>query len=288
MKNKAVRLFSLAVGVGGICCLLLIVRPCSPNSVPIGTASYGDTQFRKSMSSDPFGSNTVLDRAAYWTSEPWTGNDSLYEKARQEIEASNIGSKAIVAKYETEAESQPKSTIAQFKWGYALRKSHADSPATGKGGEDASAVFYSLTQAGDPHTYNYARLRYLVSMRSRFLANLGERFLKHSPEDNPVKLHLIGDYAFDVGESGNPRSKARALALCQQLSDVGFKRSSYYACLSMVYEMSYTFRHNPIDAKANIAANQKYISLVDPRSEAAHRARSAIAEVKADLAQDNH
>jgi hypothetical protein len=284
MQNKRMFLINIIGAVGAICAFLLASQPCRPNSSRVD--NYANSQFAKLMASDPFGGKMVVAKATYWTAEPWTGNDTLYEKARQEIETSGVSPGILEAKYGAAAESQPKSTIAQFRWGYALRKNLADSLPTGKGGEDASAVFYSLTQAGDPHTYNFTRLRYLVSIRSKVLIQLGERLLKQDSNDNPVKLHLIEDYAFNVGETGNPQSKARALDLCHQLLQANANRSSYYAVLGMVYEMSYTHKHNPADGMAAIAADQKYISLVDSVSEAAQRAHGDVAEIKADLAKD--
>ena len=66
------------------------------------------------------------------------------------------------------------------------------------------------------------------------------------------------------------------------------KYAKYYATLGTIYEMSYFYKHNASDAMASIAADEKYISLVDSQSEYAQMRRGAIAELKSDLmAKDN-
>ena len=117
-------------------------------------------------------------------------------------------------------------------------------------------------------------------------ANISERLLKQDPQDDEVKFRLIEDYAFDVGTNGNPKSKARALALCRQLFKADPKRAKNYGALGIVYEMSYTNKHNQADGLAAIAAARNYLSLVDPKTEYAQMERDVISELTADLAKD--
>lgn len=269
---------SIVIGIG-----TTVVRMCYSSTL---IDEYSKEQFARSMAVDPFGGNAVADKAAYWTLEPWTGDNSVYVRARHEIETSEIPLRLLEAKYEPAARAESKLPIAQFRWGYALKKNLANELPSGDAGEKDAAVFYSLTQAIDPRTYDYTRLRYLVSIRSRDLVRLGERLLKQDPKDNPVKMHLAEDYAFDVGKYGNPVSKARALVICRQLLQENPKNPRYYAVLGNLYEMSYTQNHNAKDATAAIAADQKYINLVASPSDYVQMKRNCIAEIKADLAKD--
>ena len=269
---------SVTVGIG-----VSVTQKCYSNST---VDRYADSQYAKLMAIDPFGGNMVADKAAYWTLEPWTSDDAVYAKARQDIETNNIPPRKLEAQYESTATAEPKSPVAQFRWGYALKKNLDDAPLSSEAGAKASSVFYSLTQVKDPHTYNYSRLRYLVSIRSRDLVRLGERLLKEDPKDHPVKLHLVEDYAFDVGKYGNPVSKTRALAICHQLLQEDPKNPRYYAVLGVVYEMSYYYRHNPSDGALAIAADRKYISRSDSQSDHAQMITKVIAEIQTDLVKD--
>lgn len=269
---------SIVTGIG-----MTIVHRCYSSTA---ADNYAKEQFARSMAVDPFGGNTVADKAAYWTLQSWTGDESVYTKARHEIETSGVSPKLLEARYALAAKAEAKLPIAQFRWGYALKKNLSGELPSGEAGEKDAAVFYSMTQAVDPRTYDYARLRYLVSIRSRDLVRLGERLLKQDPEDNFVKMHLAEDYAFDVGKYGNPVSKARALVICRQLLQENPKNPRYYAVLGNLYEMSYTQNHNAKDAAAAIVADQKYINLVGTDSDYMQMKRNCIAEIKADLAKD--
>lgn len=285
MQMKSKIAFGAVLGTA-FCVALLATQQCHSNTTATTIDKYAESQFAAAMANDPTGQNTLAKRLPGWLAEKWTGDDTDYKKARQEIDDSSVSPKVFEAMHQLQAAHQPHSAIAQFRWAYALWKSMAQEQPGSERAGNISTLFYALAKADDPDAYDYSRLRYLVSPSSKDTPILGERLLKQSPNDDEVKLSLAVDYAFDVGVSGSPQSKARALDLTHQLLQTDPKRARYHGILGMVYEGSYGHRHNTPDAEAAIAANQKYLSLVDPHGEYAQMTRGAIAELKADLTKD--
>ncbi len=286
MQRKSKIAFGSAAAATMLGVVLLASRQCYSYTATIG-GQYAESQFRAAMATDPSGEVTLKAKFPLWQAEQWTGDEALYEKVRLEIDSPNVPPRTLEALYQLQAENQPHSAAAQFRWAYALWKRIALEQPSSKRTSTLSALFYTLAKVDSPNTYNYARLRYLTEPSSKDTSSFGERLLKQEPQDDEIKLSLIGDYAFNVGASGNPLSKARALDLCHQLLQTDPKRARYYAVLGTVYEMSYTYKHNASDSMKSVAADQKYISLVDPQSEYARMRCGAVAELKADLAKDN-
>jgi len=285
MQKKRKIAFRLAAGTLILCTALLTVQQCYSYSDTIG-GKYAETEFQAAMANDPSGDNTLEAKLPFWQNEKWSGNEVLYESVRQGVDTSRVSYQVLELTYQVQAEREPHSAIAQFRWAYALWRSIASKQPSSKRTSTLSALFYALAKANSPDTYNYARLRYLMSPSYRYTCGFGERLLRRDPKDDEVKSRLVGDYASDVGYIGNPDSKLRALALCHQLLQDDPKRARYYAVLGTVYEASYIHAHNAPDALAAIVADRKYISLVDPQSEYAQMERGTIAEIQTDLAKD--
>lgn len=282
-RNKIIP--SVITGMVTLSTVLLVAHQCCSSTYTFG-GQYAESLFGAAMTNDPAGKNALAARLPFWLAEKWASDDASYKKVEGEVASSPLPLKVLESAAQTGAEKNPHSALAQFRWAFPLWKSIASDQPSSKRASTRSAMFYALARADSPDTYRYARLRYLVSPSAARGENIGEKLLRRDPQDDEVKFNLIVDYAFDVGVTGNPKSKARALALCHQLMQTDPKRAKNYSVLGNVYEMSYSNKHNRADGLAAIAAAQKYISLVDPKAEYAQMERDGISELKSDLAND--
>lgn len=282
-KNKI--LPSVVTGVVLLCAVLVVAHQCCSSTNTSG-GEYTESLFGAAMTSDPSGANTLAAKLPIWLTENWTNDNTMYTKVENEVATSPLSPKALEVAAQINAEKNPRSALAQFRWAFPLWKSIATDQPSSKRASTRSAMFYALARADSPDTYRYARLRYLVSPSAVKGANIGERLLRQDPQDDEVKFNLVVDHAFGVGTNGNPKSKARALALCQQLFKADPKRAKNYSVLGTVYEMSYSNKHNRADGLAAIAAARSYLRLIDPKTEYAQMKRDGISELKADLARD--
>ena len=256
-------------------------------SLPEATSivnKYAETQIRKYERGDGY-EDKVLDQNAFvWRHGNWQDDDKPYQQVRQQIdEAASSGKSSLLLaeQYQSEAAMKQKNALAQFKWSYAVWKSIT--PETPRYQKDTycSAGFYSLVFADAPDTYNYSRLRFLLSPNASEQTSLGERLLQRYSQDREVKAHLALDYTATGNEPYTPAAKSRTIALSQELITSNPKYARYYAILAEAYTTSYFANgHHKQDGLAMIAALKKYLGLAKPTEYFYQSAKERVADME--------
>lgn len=247
-------------------------------SIIIGAVAYAQSQQSDVVIGDAVSAGSLRPEhfSWKWTTEQWTGSDVPFAKIRQEVkEVRTKGNlnKAYLKKLEEAANQRSDDAETQFRWGYAM----LEAPYAGinlKSGpySDYYSVVRALGRPKSPHSYLYARLRFvLMSLEYEYapLKNLGIRLLNRNPEDTPVKTYLIS-YLSDLGDV---EERKLALKYAQQLVSKYPRWAGAYSILGSYYQTSF-LRYDEIDAaNKSIAAYQKFISLL-PKSDQAQRVRT--------------
>lgn len=196
-----------------------------------------------------------------WTKERWDGDETPYKKARLEIDRAVQEGRdldALIEKYKAAARENATDPLPQFRWGYTAYQSAA------KAGSDAAeklqGVEFALKMANSPHTYEYARLRFLVAARStpfHLLKGVGERLLSRNAKDNEVRFYLIS--VLDPGFY--PTEKSLALELVEEQIRAQPKRPSSYSSKANVYLSLWSKSKSSSDADNAISAYRQFLQL---------------------------
>ncbi len=222
--------------------------------------------------------STYFPREWEWTEEEWTGSDASYLRIRQVVDnvvARKQDINALTRRYAKIAASKPSDPEAQFAWGYAAVL--ARKPGTYVGRKLPNAISKALAAVHSPHSYQYARVRYLMLLTWGTwsqLKNSGKRLLAKNPNDWPVKRHLIRLLA-----SGTIAERQQALVYANQVvtkyPDLAFS----YGNMGDVYRRIF-YDENKIDAgyKA-ITAYEKSLTL-DSNPEGKEDAKYLIAIIQ--------
>ncbi|HEX8234504.1 MAG TPA: hypothetical protein VF600_00960 [Abditibacteriaceae bacterium] len=202
-----------------------------------------------------------------WTNEKWMGNDRPYRDLRRSIEqavkrTNQRDVAVLVEKYRKRAVAHPVDPKAQFAWGYATLEGRRKGYTINR--DVARRVSLALTDATSPKTYQYARLRFLMTMHWGTypqLKSLGQRLLLREPRDNEVKYYVVR-----LLSSGSGKEKQQAMNYAQELVRLQPKWSGSYSALGEVYrEIFFTNKDLAAGDKA-IAAFRKSIQLMPPDS----------------------
>lgn len=244
----------------------------APKAAESATSPYVELLYKKYGYSDLSGDKTFDQNSFAWRHESLKGDDSPYQQSRLSIDrqvdsaiSSGKSPQLITAEYEAEAQKNSKSSLAQFRWGYALWKTITPTSPLAETRMNTLAIFFALVHAESPNTYNYARLIYLVSPNSRDETMLGERVLLHDPNDADIKAALAIDYTAPGSEPYDLKAKSRAIELSKELIQSKPHHANYYAILAEAYTVNYFGNgHHRQDGLATIAALKKYLSLAGP------------------------
>ena len=202
-----------------------------------------------------------------WSKASWTAPDAPYLNIRREIDTALTKKRltpSLLVKHEQLARQNPKNALAQFRWGYTL----LSAPKAGIKLKSSSFDLYQpiteALQVAEDHSYQYARLRFLL-LYGRFpyveLKDVGKRLLRRNQRDYSVKYYLTRLL------SSSPKTEERALALryAQELIRDNPKRASAYGALATVYE-DRLFQLGDIKAAdKGVASAKKYLSLISPK-----------------------
>ena len=207
-----------------------------------------------------------------WTSEPWTGDDTPYQKIERDTDKALASSWSIgnlLQQSSALAQQKPTDPQAQFRWSYMARQVIRAQPNAYFSYPAIQAISVVLARAASPKTYSYARLRFLVSDQDPDATELGERLLQRDPNDIPVKYYLSNDYSALFSERSqrnrdhdvDPQLKQRALTLIEQTIAANPSDPDYRSALAAVYVSSWCDKKNPQDATNAIAAYRQYLNL---------------------------
>lgn len=205
-----------------------------------------------------------------WTTDEWTDDDKPYAEARKATEqaiAKGQSAESLRLKYKKKAAQNLKDPLALFHWGYAAYLSYLsiynipgrshklrelDNPLT-----DISIA----TNLSRPKTFNYARMQFLVQgggSYSTYMWALGERLLKHDPNDIELK-YRYADILLNYG--GGPAEVKKALQLTQEILKAKPNNANYQFLLAQLYEADWMRSKSKADAAKAIAEYKKYYQL---------------------------
>ena len=229
---------------------------------------YAKQTYDKYAINDLEGDKVTAQKGFAWRNETWSGDDEPYRQARNKIEAalaSGASLDEIIDEAENEARKNPKSPLAQFRWAYAVWKMPAPAVSTSIFDKNALGAFFALAYTVSPNTYNFARLRYLLTYQYQEgkQVEVGERLLQRDAKDLAVKGHLALDYT--GSDPYDTKSKSRAVQLSNELIQAGPKDARNHAILAEAYMSSYYRNgHHRQDAVSTVAALKKYLKLAKP------------------------
>lgn len=235
-------------------CLLLIqsISLSQPQEAP---SLFGHTRYKPSSWD--------------WTKEAWTGNDKPFIalRARIDSEIKRVPKTQLlnfVRRYEKKASVQPQSAQAQFAWGYAAYRSWEQGLDfdIAQRYEFWRRIGLAIYDAPSPKAYQYARVKFLVSMRwstFRELTEVGQRLLKRNPKDIMIKLYVTRLLA-----QGGDAQKKQALKYARELINSRPQWAGGYGALGGVYKEVFFDTKDISAGDKAIAAYQKSISLSPP------------------------
>jgi len=239
--------------------LWLIVLPtimysvsCPSAAAPLGAAAKNPNERMETYES--------------WLNAPWTDNDAAYRDLRRAIDSSLVNSShpaAIVQQYEDQFRRSPTDPKALFAFGYSSLKA-ADVP-NGIGWTQSRLKLGGLylpiaaSRIRPPHTYNFARLGFLVvaDIHSLPLINIGKRLLKHSPNDDEVEYYLATALTFSKVSTERNLAMSYQHDLARRFPDS--PRS--YRLLGLIYYRTAWLNHSQTDADKSIAAYRRVLEL---------------------------
>lgn len=220
-----------------------------------------------------------------WTTEPWNGDNTPYHQARLDIDKAADGKQGLdelLIKYKAQAQRNPDDALAAFRWAYTAYQVMLNRYSTLAQHKALDGVEEALRQADSPHTYDYARIRFLVSefyTPYRQAVPIAKRLLAVDSNDYEVEYSLASIY---INAYVSPPFE-EALAICHHLKQLYPTRSSIYTLTGETYVLRWYKDKNPAYAQAAVENYEKYLQLAPPNDEFRKRAQGIINEFKARL-----
>lgn len=131
-----------------------------------------------------------------WTNEAWTANEAVYAQAHLELK--NIAkqrpfTRSDLLSYEHTAKTST-SSVAMYKWALAAY-AWATTQDSAVGGYYLQKVSAAFAMRPSPHSYEYARARFLVEAYQQWtqpeIEGIANRLLKRKPNDLGVEFWAI-------------------------------------------------------------------------------------------------
>ena len=209
-----------------------------------------------------------------WMEEKWNGDEAAYQKLRAVIEKNKREGKLtsdVIERYRLLHEKKQTDPSALYQWSYASFEATQTNPPIFQAQLVSPTTF---EEAPSPHTYEYDRLRFLVwahySPHARF-QSIGERLLRHTPNDNDVRYYLIQCYEPEHSE----QEKQKALTLAQNLIHSAPYRPGAYSALAGIYFRLWMVNHQTKDGNKAVSAYQEYLYIA-PKNYAWRRQAASI------------
>lgn len=217
-----------------------------------------------------------------WMTERWTGDETKYVGAREDINR-HFSHGGITVAYlnglETAWNQDEQNPLKLFRWAHARYRAqglHPPLPFTAMPAEGA------FNEVPSPHTYEYARTRFLMRTslsRPRELMAIGRRLLARNPNDFDVEFALYRCF----GETMSAAGKQSALAYADHLINKYPDKPSVYAVKADVYFSYWIDHRNKQDARDAIKWYQQYLRLAPANYEWRKQAESTIALLQSRL-----
>jgi hypothetical protein len=165
-----------------------------------------------------------------WVKVPWDGDDRPFAAARKTIDgelAAGVDPDSLVAQYSGAASANPTNAFDQFRWIYATRMQHMG-PDTAP--PDYSLEVLALAGAKDPHTYDFTRLRMLVSYLYGD-KDAWQRLYDYNPGDTEVACH----YAYSLSMSKTNADQDKAVKVINRVLRTGKEDPVIYIMAAFTY-----------------------------------------------------
>lgn len=217
-----------------------------------------------------------------WTTEKWDGDNKPYHQARLDIDKvadAGQGLDELLAKDKAQAQKRPDDALAVFRWAYTAYRVMLARYTREAQFAALDGVQVALRLADSPHTYDYARIQFLVGefyTSHKEAVPIAKRLLLVDKNDYHVEYCLAVTYLNDYV---SPDFEA-ALTLCRHLKQLYPKKPSVYAVTGEAYVLWWYKAKNPADAQAAIENYEKYLQLAPPQDQFRKRAQGIINEFK--------
>ncbi|MDR3707819.1 MAG: hypothetical protein P4L33_05945 [Capsulimonadaceae bacterium] len=210
-----------------------------------------------------------------WTTEAWTDDNRPYAETRMRVRdelASSRDPARIVASYRQSARRQPRNALAVYCWAAAAWEASVNPGSEQFYRQVTTGVREALAVPLSPHTYDYARMRYLfeadANRRMREMKELGDRLLAVDQRDPPVLYQTALAYTDDVPKAAALLDEAIALAPTS---------AANHGTLGYIYVMAFLYRNGPEDyARKGITELRIYLSLSPKNEDSCNWARIGI------------
>lgn len=236
----------------------------SPQSAPM-PSSMGSTKLTYKEWADRKKISDALSNNA-WLNESWTGNDAPYATLRTQIERAfgTMTPQTLVAQYTPAAKARPDDPLAQFAWAYAVHKAITSANYTVQNADDVRfAAEVALAETPFPRTYNFARLRFLITLQSpagggyHTLIGTAQRLLKKDANDFPVMMGLIALNS----QNSDPAAQEAAYALIQKSIKQYPNKPQVYDMLGGWYYAQYILYHHTRDYHISLDNYQRAMNM---------------------------
>lgn len=217
----------------------------------------------------------VAARSLSWVNKAnkaWTGDNKPYSQIRASIDTDIAKGQPVDnlrQQYGLVAQQKPDDPLAQFAWAYAARiASQSRTITSGKSYDDLWDVPEAMAHVPDPHTYDFYRLRFLLT-GDKTLLPFANRLLSVDPNDIDVKVQIVNVYctilhSYWIYPKISPEVKSIAIADCRRLIEAYPQNPRYYALLGSVYLASWDRSHDEEDRKSVIAACNQFLRMSPP------------------------
>lgn len=181
---------------------------------------------------------------------------------------------AAAAGYKAQVQKSPHDPLLVFEYVYSTYRAAQLSSAFGNGGELVEAE-QALDLVLPTHTYEFARLHFLIAAKnhpSHALKALGERLLKHNPDDVLVKWQM----GSILQPSTVPAERQQALNYADDLIHRSPGNPDYYANLAGTYYDIWLGTKKPSDGEKAAATYRTYLNISAKDAPFRKRAQSII------------
>lgn len=213
-----------------------------------------------------------------WTLEAWTADDKPYKQIEADIDkalSAHALDKGTLEAYRLAAEKDYRNPQTVFRWVYASYKGRRAVPPIPQANFPGPGV---MDRVRPTHSYEYTRLRFLVQVEQGgfpTFRDVGERLLKHTPDDYVVRYYVITCIDPTVSASARHEALARAADLIRDYP----QRPGPYLIRASVYYLLWYVHHSRSDGEQAIAGYQKYLSFKAAKPEKAAEIEGFIKEV---------
>ncbi len=218
-----------------------------------------------------------------WTTASWGSDDTPYQQIRSTVDhATKAGRDPLdlMQYYQMLAIRNPNDPKAQFRWAYA-----AYVAAKQMAYSHSEDILYwpnkALVLAPFPHTYQYARLIFLIESHASGpfilrLQNVSKRLMKQNPSDIDVKYEAAGNLLY----SSNPTDRELASRYIRELTVSQPHWAKPYALAGLVLYKHWQDSKSKADAAQAVACYQQYLKLTPATDTFRQRAQEIIAEMQ--------